>query len=216
MPFAKRRDGLWPIAATAGHALPRQHRRHPVGERAGAAAQGSRRSTRRLRARQAAPRGRLVARPTRAAARTARAAVRRLCATRTEDRHLPLLLRPDAGPEVDPVPAAPRAAQEEHLPLPGLRHPREDAGRARVRQARRCRDRRLLRRAPLGAGGARDPTRARPTPVHARPAVRQPAPARRARAVEPREEGDCARDRRMRAVARRARYRRGRTARRSA
>ena len=52
-------------STAARHALPRQHRRHPVGERAGAAAEGRRRAARRLRARAAPPRGRLVARPPR-------------------------------------------------------------------------------------------------------------------------------------------------------
>ena len=73
--------------------------------------------------------------------------------------------------------------------------------RARVRQARRRRDRRLLRRDPLGARGARDPARARPDAVHARAAVGQPPAARRARAVEPREEGDALGDRGVRAAA---------------
>ena len=65
----------------------------------------------------------------------------------------------------------------------------------------------------LGARGARDPARPRPAPVHARATVRQPAPACRARAVEPREEGNCAGDRDARAIARRPRPRRGRPAR---
>ena len=61
--------------------------------------------------------------------------------------------------------------------------------RARLRQARRRADRRLVRRAPLGARGGDDPARPRPAPVHAGAAVRPRAPARRPRAVEPREEG---------------------------
>ncbi len=65
-------------------------------------------------------------------------------------------------------------------------------GRADRRQARRRGDRRLLRRASLGARGARRPARPRPARVHARAAVRQPAAARRPRAVEPREEGHAA------------------------
>ena len=81
-----------------------------MGERAGAAAEGRRRPPRRLRARHAAPRGRLVARPARGVAAPARPAVRRVRAARAEDRHLPLLLRADADPEVDPVPAAAPAA----------------------------------------------------------------------------------------------------------
>ena len=63
------------------------------------------------------------------------------------------------------------------------------------------RDRRLLRRDPLGARGARHPAGARPDAVHARAAVGQPAAARRARAVEPREEGDALGDRGVRAAA---------------
>ena len=112
----------------ARHALPGQHRRDPVGERAGAAAEGGRRAARRLRAREAAPRGRLVARPARrrcrAGSRQQFAAFARLAPT-TDVFHFyfGLTLRP----EVDPVPAPARAAQEERLPLPRLRHPRQVA-----------------------------------------------------------------------------------------
>ena len=207
-------QGRSPGHDPAGHALPGQRRRHSVGERAGAAAERDRRPARRLRARGAPPRGRRLARPPRPAAAEARAAVRGVREARAEDGHLPLLLRADADPEVAAVPATARAAQEERLPLPRLRHPRQVSAGARVRQARRRRDRRLLRRDPLGARGARDPAGARPDAVHARAAVGQPPPARRARAVEPREEGDALGDRGVRAARRRARHRRGRAARR--
>ena len=124
----------------------------------------------------APPRGRLVARPPRPAAAAARAAVRGVRAARAADGHLPLLLRADADPEVAAVPAPARAAQEERLPLPRLRHPRQVARGARVRQARRRRDRRLLRRDPLGARGARDPARARPAPFTPVPPSDNPRP----------------------------------------
>ena len=110
-----RARGIWhqncdARSTAARHARARQHRRHPVGERPGAAAQRRRRAARRLRARAAPSRGRLVARPPRAAAAAAAAAVRRVRTPGTEHRRLPLLLRADARPEVDPVPAAPAAA----------------------------------------------------------------------------------------------------------
>ena len=87
---------------------------------------------------------------------------------------------------------------------------------ARLRQARRRRDRRLLRRASAGCPTRTSSRRARPRRVHAAPAVRQPAAARRPRALEPREEGHPPRDRGVRAAARRAGDRRGRPARRGA
>ena len=124
-------------------------------------------------------------------------------------RRLPLLLRPDARAEVAAVPDPPRDAEEVRLPLPRLGHPRQDAGRARLRQARRRADRRLVRRAALGARGGDDPARPRPEPVHAGPADRPRAPARRPRAVGPQEEGHGVRDRRVRAAPGRPRHRRG-------
>src|SRR3954466_5891557 len=140
-------------ATAARDARARERRWDPVGERAGAAAQGRRRAPRRVRARDAAPRGRLVARPPRAAATAARAAVRGVREARAEDGRVPLLLRADPRPEIAAVPTAARAAEEERLPLPRLRHPRQVAHRARLRRARRRRDRRLVRRAALGAAG---------------------------------------------------------------
>ena len=158
----------------AGHARARQHRRHPVGERAGAAAERGRRAARRLRARPAAPRGRLVARPPRRAAATAGDSssprFARLAPT-TDVFHFYFGLT--LIPKSLQFPLLRAAAEEERLPLPRLGHPRQDAGRARLRQARRRRDRRLVRRDPLGAGGARDPARARPAAVHAGAAVRR-------------------------------------------
>ncbi len=46
------------------------------------------------------------------------------------DRHLPLLLRAHARPEVAAVPDPAGDRQEERLPLPRLRHPRQDARRS--------------------------------------------------------------------------------------
>src|SRR5262245_39910587 len=77
----------WP----AGHALPGERRRDPVGERPGAAPEGSRRAPRRVPAGSPAPGGRLVARASRAPASAARDAVRRPGAAAAPDGRLPLL-----------------------------------------------------------------------------------------------------------------------------
>ena len=97
---------------------------------AGAAAEGGRRAARRLQPREAAPRGRLVARPPRRAAAPARDPVRSAREAAPADRRLPLLLRADARAAVAPVPDPARGAEEERLPLPRLGHPRQDARRS--------------------------------------------------------------------------------------
>ena len=79
--------------------------------------------------------------------------------------------------------------------LPRLGHPRQDARGARVRQEGRRRDRRQLRRDPLGAGGARDPARHRPRRDPPGAAVRPHAAARRPRAVVTPPQGHRPRDR---------------------
>ena len=147
------------------HPLPGQHGRCPLGERARAAPRRRRRPARGRQPGAAAPRGGLVARAPRGAAPSALDPVRRPRAAAPEHRHLPLLLRAHPRAQVAPVPDPPRDRQEERLPLPRLRHPRQDPLRARLRQARRRRDRRLLRRPALGARGARHPAGARPRAV---------------------------------------------------
>ena len=94
---------------------------------------GRRRKARRLRALQAPPGGRLVARPARRLRPPAADAVARARPAAPADRRLPLLLRAHARPEVAPVPDPARARQEVGLPLPRLGHPRQDARRARLR-----------------------------------------------------------------------------------
>ena len=147
-----------------GHALPGQRRRDPVGERAGAAAQGGRRAARRLQPRQAPPRGRLVARAARrrcrgGSRRSSRALARLLPRTDVFHFYFGLTLVP---PSLQ-FPILRAARQEERLPLPRLRHPRQDARPSSPYGKRAdARDRRLLRRAPLGARGARRAARARP------------------------------------------------------
>src|SRR5438874_12530310 len=98
--------------AAARHPLPRQHRGNPVGERPGAAAEGRRRTARRLRALPPPPRGRLVARPHRRARTPPARTVAGLRTAPPPDRRLPLLLRPDARSALGPVPAPPRGAPQ--------------------------------------------------------------------------------------------------------
>ena len=65
-------------------------------------------------------------------------------------------------PAVAAVPDPAALPQEVGHPLPRLGHPRQDAGAARVRQEGGRRDRRQLRRDPLGARGRGDPAGDRP------------------------------------------------------
>ena len=143
--------------------------------------------------------------------------VRRARAAAAAHRRLPLLLRPDARAAVAPVPDPARCPQEERLPLPRLRHPRQDARGARMDG----------KRAGAEIVGSYAALRWVPE-AHVVPpgldlrqftpdaADRQPAAARRPRAVEPREEGHALRDRGLRAARRRPRHRRGRPPRRGA
>ena len=132
-------------------------------------------------------------------------------------RHLPLLLRADARPEVAPVPDPARDRQEERLPLPRLRHPRQDAARSSPTAS--APTPRSSAPTPRCAGCPR-PTSCRPGSTCAQfvpqPPSRQPPPARRPRALQPRQEGHAVRHRRLRAAAGRARDRRGRPPRRGA
>ena len=92
-------------------------------------------------------------------------------------RRLPLLLRPHARAAVAPVPDPAAVREAVGDALPRLGHPRQGARRDRLREEGRRRDRRQLRRDPLGAGGARDPARHRPGRDPAGAAV-QPAHGR--------------------------------------
>ena len=111
------------------------------------------------------PPGNSLSQPAGAAVGGARAAA-------AAHRRLPLLLRADARAAVAPVPDPARGAQEVGHALPRLGHPRQDAGRSSP-TARRpdARDRRQLRRDPLGARGGGDPARDRPRRDRARAAV---------------------------------------------
>ena len=198
------------LSGLSRHALPGQHGRRAVGERPGAAAAGRRRAARRLRPLHAPPRGGLVARRSvRAVAPPAGAAVGGARAAAAADGRLPLLLRAHARAEVAPVPDPARGPEEVGHPLPRLGHPRQDPGAARVRQAGRRADRRLLRRDPLGARGRGDPAGDRPRADRARAAVRPRPPADRPRALLAPAQGHRARDRRVRGARRRPRARRG-------
>ena len=165
---------------------------------------------RRLRPVQAAPRGRLVARPAQGLSARPDRPVARARAPAPAHRRLPLLLRAHARAEVAPVPDPARVRQEVGLALPRLRHPRQDARAARVRQEGGRRGRRQLRRDPLGAGGRGDPARHRRA-LASRPHRR---PTARGRVVvhapsSPRPQGHRARDRGVCGARRRPRARRG-------
>ena len=157
-----------PDAPHARHPLPGQHGRGALAERPGAPAQGGRRPARRLRALPPPPRGGLVARPARRVRPPAAHAVARARPPAPRDRRLPLLLRAHARAEVAAVPDPARARQALGDALPRLRHPRQAAGRARLGEARRRPDRRLLRRDPLGARRGGRPAGDRPARVRRR------------------------------------------------
>ena len=186
----------------------------PWDERPGAAAQGRRRAPRRLRARPAPPRGRLVARPAR---RRSRAGSRP-----SSPRSAACSRRPTSSTSTSGSRSCRSRSSSRSCARRGKKSVFHFLGSdirgktpAELAYGKRAdaRDRRLLRRDPLGARGARRPAGARPAPVRAAPAVGRAAAARRPRAVEPREEGHRARDRGLRAAAGRARHRRRRPAR---
>ena len=106
-------------------------------------------------------------------------------------------------------PLAARARQALGHALPRLRHPRQDAGAARVGAARGRTRRRLVRRDPLGAGRARDPAGDRRARDRARAAVGPRAAGRAARAVVPRRARARSMCRGVQGARRRARDRRG-------
>ena len=181
-----------------------------MAERARAAAQGRRRAARRLRALQAPPRGRRVARPARRARPAAADPVARVRAAPPPHRRLPLLLRAHARAEIPAIPALAREAEALGDALPRLRHPRQAARGARLGAARPT------------PGSSAPTTRSAgcPTPRSSRPGIdlrdydaapadRPRAPGRRPRPVEPPPQGHRARDRRLRAAPGRPRDRRG-------
>src|SRR4051794_28529843 len=88
----------------SGHARAGERRRHTVGERAGAAAEGGRRAACGLQPGEAAPGGGLVARPARRAAAAPRDAARGDGEAAAAHGRLPLLLRADARAAVAAVP----------------------------------------------------------------------------------------------------------------
>ena len=148
-------------AAAARHALPGQHGRRPVGERprrSGAAA-----STRGSSSSSAT---RCTPRPTsRSTAPAASRAARRPSGARSRG----CCRRPTSSTSSSASRSCPRSLQfpmlrllrqEVRHALPRLGHPRQDAGAARLREEGRSRDRRQLRRDPLGARGGGDPARA--------------------------------------------------------
>ena len=114
-----------------------------MGERPGAAAPRRRRTARRLQPLQAPPRGRPLARAARRPRPAPADPVAGAPPPAPAHRRLPLLLRAHARPAVGAVPDPARAPQEVGDALPGLGHPRQDAGGARVRAQGRSRDRRL-------------------------------------------------------------------------
>ena len=124
-----------------------------MGDRRGAPPPRRRCTARRVRALRAAPRGRRLARPLGRLRAPAGDPVARAREAAAADRHLPLRLRPHARAAVAPVPGAAPVREEVGDALPRLGHPRQDAGAARLRQEGRRRDRRQLRRDPLGARG---------------------------------------------------------------
>ena len=183
-----------------------------MGERAGAAAPRRRRPARRLRALQAPPRGRRVARPAgRHLSRRQRAASGAALARllpRTDVFHFYFGLT--LVPQSLQFPLLRAAAQEVRLALPRLGHPRQDARRSSRTGKKAGRpDRRQLRRDPLGAGGGGDPAGDRPRRDRARAAVRPRAAADRPRAVVAPAQGHRARGRGLRGPRRRPRARRG-------
>ena len=122
---------------------------------------------------QAAPGGRLVARPARRAAAPARDAVRARSARllpRTDVFHfyfgLTLVPKSLQFPLLRATRQA-RASSTTSAPTSAARRPPSSP----TASAPDARDRRLLRRDPLGARGARRAARARPAPVHAAAAV---------------------------------------------
>ena len=176
---------------------------------------GSRRPARRLRARPAASGGGLVARPARAARRrlAQQAAAFARLAPRTDIFHFYFGLT--LFPKSLQFPLLRAAAEEERLPLPRLRHPRQVARRARLRQARRTprssapttRSAGCPRRTSSRRGSTCAPFTPVPPSDNPRPLVVH-APSNREK------KGTQLRDRRVRAAARRPRHRRRRPPRR--
>ena len=163
-------------------------------------AQGRRRAARRLQPLPPAPRGRRRPRPPR---RPRAAAARRSGARSRSSRPRPTSSTSTSGsrcPEVAPVPAPARCCGKRsvmHFLGSDIRG--KPPAQLAVGEAGRRARRRLLRRDPLGAGGARRPTGDRPRRHHALAAVRpRAAPSCCTRLVAV-AEGNRARHRRLRA-----------------
>ena len=169
----------------------------------GAPAARDRGVARRLQPLRAPPGGRPLARAPRRARPASGRPVARVRRAGPAHRPVPLHLRADARPPVAAVPAPARVREGVGDALPRLRHPREVTRGARLREEGRRRDRRQLRRDPLGAGGDDDPAGGRPAGDRTRAAVRPPAAGRRARAVVAAAEGHRPRPRRLRRPRRR-------------
>src|SRR5439155_19426604 len=177
-PAWRKRDN----SAPARHPLPGEHGGYPVAERAGAETARHRREARRLRALPPPPRGRRLARPHRRSRPAAAKPVAGIRPARSSNRPLPLLLRAHARAKIPAIWPLTHPRQAFGDALPRLRHSREDTPRARLDSESRRADRRLVRRAPLGAGrrgrAARDRSaRLRPTAFGPpRPSRRRPRP----------------------------------------
>ena len=189
--------------------LPGQHRRRPVDERPGTPPSRNRRVARRLQPLRVAPRGRPVARAAERARPTAAGPVEGLLRAPAAHRPVPLHVRSDAGAAVPPVPAAAGVRQAVGDALPRLRHPWEVAARAGLREEGGRRDRRQLRRDPLGPRGRDDPAGRRPVRDPARAAVGSRAARDRPRPVLTTAEGNRSRPPRVRRARRRPPDRRG-------
>ena len=183
--------------------LPGQHRRDPVDERPGPATAGRRRLARRLQPLHPPPGGRPLARAPRRARPTSARAVEGPRGAAAAHRPLPFHVRADAGPPVAAVPDPAGVPEALGDAVPRLGHPRQGAGGARVREEGRRRDRRELRRDPLGARGDGDPSRHRPRPRHAGAALRTATAGGRPCAVVAAPEGDGPRRPRVRGPRRR-------------
>ena len=164
-------------------------------DRRGAAQARRRREARRVRALRAASRSRRLARPPGGLLRRQATPVAGARAPAAADGRLPFRLRAHARAAVAPVPDPPLLAQEVGHPLPRLGHPRQVSRPAGLRQEGGGRDRRQLRRDPLGAGGRRDPARDRRLARRARRRRRTATARDPPRALVAPPEGYRARDR---------------------
>ncbi|MSO94704.1 MAG: flippase [Thermoleophilia bacterium] len=133
----------------------------------------------------------------------------RACPPAATDRRLPLHLRPHARATVAAVSDPRSHAQDVGHALPRLRYSRKNACATRLWDEGRGRDRRQLRRDPLGSRSGRNPAGNRPRRHCSRTALRPDTPGDPACALFPGSQGYRARDRRGRRARRRPRDRRG-------